>query len=370
MTDPRDPTERVFDDDDRRRRASVDVRRGGRPDRRRPVGVPAALVGDVGMFAMQTMSTLPILGGLASIAGARSMAGTPTEVAVGPRGVRVVDGKGEREFAWDEIGWASVGSTGMSQKRELVIFDPGGKAVAKVGDAIDEFDALAAAVTGRVAQKADGTADQIRTSKARKTAWLAGALGVFMWVAAGFLGWNAYLDQRAERLWPAPPCPAGCGPAALPAPNGVTPRLEYEVKGAGGRTATAQRRGASPGLGRPRRCADRAGGLRPGRAGDQPAGLRRGRGPRLHQPADRRLYRRRPRGRWAWASSAWRPWPGRAGRSTLIEDRGDLYQAIRGESRGRLVLQLRFMTCYPGTPFREVPDAEYRRSRRLGWAVR
>ena len=106
------------------------------------VGFAVAIVGQVGRLSMIAMTVLPTMFGLGAITAAWSLAGTPEQVAVGPRGLRILRRRGGRSYQWDQIGWATVTEGALDHRRRLVIFDTGGRTVANLSEAFGDFDAM------------------------------------------------------------------------------------------------------------------------------------------------------------------------------------------------------------------------------------
>ncbi|NUQ62910.1 MAG: hypothetical protein HUU20_10495 [Pirellulales bacterium] len=201
------------------------------------VGFAVSLFGKVDMLTLQAVTTLPALLGLGALTAAWSFARTPRQVAVGPRGVTIEQRSGTRVYGWDEIGWANVVAGALNQRRQLVLFDNRGKAMATLSEAFGDFDALVEIVMQRISRKTDDTSEQIRSRKSRRSAVVFGAFSVLMLCAAGGMAWMTHREQRALRLLAEDAVP---GEAQIVrrflAPNGVTPRLEYRVTAPGGRT--------------------------------------------------------------------------------------------------------------------------------------
>jgi hypothetical protein len=203
------------------------------------VGFVVALVTRIDQLSMHAMTTLPMLGGLALIATAWSLARTPRQVAVGPDGLCIEGRRGSRRYAWSEIGWTNVTTGALHYRRQLLVYDTGGKTIAKLSEAFDEFDTMVELVAQRIADKKDDTSEQIRARKSKRSAVFCGAVGILMLVVAGFVAWMTYREQRAARLLEEVGIP---GVAEIErrflAPNGITPRLEYRVRTPDGRSAT------------------------------------------------------------------------------------------------------------------------------------
>jgi hypothetical protein len=154
-------------------------------------GMLIALVARVDQLSLHAMTTLPALIGLGALGAAWRLARTPGQVAVGPRGICIEGSGGSRWYTWDEIGWATIGTGALNHRRHLVIFDTAGKTIAKLGDAFDDFDALAELVQRRIAGKGDDTAERLQTRKAKRSALFCGSVGVVFLAVAGGHAWIA-----------------------------------------------------------------------------------------------------------------------------------------------------------------------------------
>lgn len=203
------------------------------------VGFCLALITRIGHFAMQSITTVPMLLGIGLLAAARVLSRTPTQVSVGPQGVCIEDRRGQRRYCWADIGWAGTGTTTMGFRRQLTLYDTRGKAIASLSDAFDGFDSLVAHVQSHIAGKADTTAAAIQKRKGRKSAVFVAAVALILAAVSVANLWMAFEEQRTARLLQEAGVP---GEAEIVrrfvAPNGVTRRLEYRVIGAGGQTGT------------------------------------------------------------------------------------------------------------------------------------
>ncbi len=203
------------------------------------VGFVVALLTHVDQLSLHTISTLPALVGLGMITAAWTLARTPRQVAVGPVGLCIEGRRGSRRYTWSQIGWTNVTSGALHYRPQLVVYDANGKTIAKLSGAFDEFDTMVELVAQRIADKKDGTSDQIRARKAKRSALICGTVGILLLAVAAFNAWMTHRDQRAQRLLEEAGIP---GAAEIErrflAPNGITPRLEYRVTTPDGRSAT------------------------------------------------------------------------------------------------------------------------------------
>lgn len=203
------------------------------------VGFAVALVAHVNQLALQGMTTVPALLGIGALVSAWMTARTALAVGVGPRGLRIARRSEIASYSWDEIGWAAVGTGTLNPRRQLQIYDPQGKCLAKVSDAIESFDALAETIRHHIDAKTDDTATRIQVAKARRTGVLAGLTGLGLLALACAIAWMTSREIRAKHLLETQ---AIDGEAQIEdrflAPNGVTPRLVYRITTADGQTAT------------------------------------------------------------------------------------------------------------------------------------
>lgn len=195
------------------------------------VGFGLAIALNVDQISVHFMSTMPILAGLGLLWAGISVARAPNQVSVGPDGIKL-EGNGRRQgFAWDQIGWASVGMPGMGGRRMLQIYDTQGKRLAAISDAFDNFDALVELVKARVEARPDDTASRLQIKKARRSSLICLVTGLLLMAASISIGGMTFYEQRAQRLLDERGVP-GQGQIVrhFTAPNGVTRRIEYQVK--------------------------------------------------------------------------------------------------------------------------------------------
>jgi hypothetical protein len=203
------------------------------------IGFAVAITVRVDQLALHAMTTLPVLLGLGALTAARSLAGTPQQVSVGPQGLRIEGRRGSQSFSWDGIGWATMGTGALNQRRYLQVYDTDGKSIARLSEAFDNFDGLVELVKRRIADRPGDTSEQIRIRKSRRSALITAAVSIALLTVAGLNVWMAHRQARADRLLEEAAVP---GEAEIErrflAPNGITPRLEYRVTTADGQSAT------------------------------------------------------------------------------------------------------------------------------------
>lgn len=189
-------------------------------------------------ITLHMLTTLPTLVGLGALFGGRSLANTPTQATVGPLGIVLETKQGTKRWSWDEIGWAKVDTSGMTHQKTLYLYGAAGKQLTTLSHAFDDFDRMDRLILEFIAAKGDDTAQRVQFQKARRLAWTLFAFGAFMAFAAAFIRYETEERKRADHLLETS---AVAGSARIVdrrlAPNGVTPRLEYEVTGADGKTA-------------------------------------------------------------------------------------------------------------------------------------
>jgi len=203
------------------------------------IGFAVAIFARVDQLSMHAITTLPTLLGIGALTAARTLASTPQQVAIGPQGLRIEGRRGSQSYPWDQIGWATMATGALNQRRQLVVYDTSGKSVATLSEAFGNFDAMAELVRERIADKPDDTSERIREGKSKRSALMTAAVSIALLTAAGAIGWMAHREQRASRLLEEVAVP---GEAEIErrflAPNGVTPRLEYRITTADGLSAT------------------------------------------------------------------------------------------------------------------------------------
>jgi hypothetical protein len=202
------------------------------------LGFVAALGKNVGQPNLTLMTTLPIMiGGGAIIAGLQ-MTRAPVEVRTGGRGLVLFFRKKTEKFPWEELAFASA-VRGLLHQRVMKIYDERGRGVATVTDALEDFDDLVEIIDEHLNARADNKGAQISKRKARRLAILIGSFGVLMLTAAIALAWHTRDEARSAKLLRE----SGVQTDAeiverFLAPNGVTPRLVYQVTNPEGRSAT------------------------------------------------------------------------------------------------------------------------------------
>jgi hypothetical protein len=203
------------------------------------VGFFIAVRGQVGQFQLQALSTLPTVMAVAAFAKAWVARRQPREIEVSPRGLKVTRGTRQDSIDWDHIVWAAVDKTSLSQQPRLRAYDARGTKLLSVSDSLPGFEELVARVKSELAGRYGENSEAIRMRKARRGAiFMVGAsLFLILIVVANLLLTRD--RERAKELLRTDGVP---GTAKVVrrfiAPNGVTRRLEYEVRGADNQPGT------------------------------------------------------------------------------------------------------------------------------------
>ena len=170
----------------------------------------------------------------------------------GPRGV-VVDSDGIQieesgvrtsQHCWDEIGWATVDATAMSQQRRFILYDQSGKTIASISESLQGFEDLVAVVKAQVSDRqltsgGDSVADGIRLRKARKSAIFMVCVAFVLILVSASTAWMTYQEQQANRLLETNGVEgSGTIDRLFVAPNGFTTRVEYTVTSKNGETGS------------------------------------------------------------------------------------------------------------------------------------
>lgn len=203
------------------------------------IGFVICLIVRVNQFTLQCLTTLPTLLGIGTIMRGWTSIRSPSEVIVDQDGITLAGGPGGRTISWDEVGLASATDAPLAHKRRLTLFDKRGKSLATISNDFDDFEKLVDQVRGYVASQPENVSGSLQLSKARRMSLLTGFFGIFLGVAAVFIAYDTWQTKRGQELL-ATSGVEGEGKVLrrFLAPNGVTRRIEYEVAGADGRTAS------------------------------------------------------------------------------------------------------------------------------------
>ncbi|MFN3648936.1 MAG: hypothetical protein ACK47B_05075 [Armatimonadota bacterium] len=201
-------------------------------------GFCLAIVIRANVVTQQVLTTLPALAGIGALATATMIRRTPREVGVSDAGLRIDTRQQSRTHPWSEIGWSMIDAP-LGPRRVLRVFDVEGRVLVSLSESIERFDALAEALTGRIAAKRDDTAERVQRTQARRRAVWLGLGGVLFLAVSISLAWMTSREIRAERLLKTAAVP---GKAQIErrflAPNGVTPRLVYRITTKDGKSAS------------------------------------------------------------------------------------------------------------------------------------
>src|SRR5262245_45110643 len=86
-------------------------------------GFSMAVLRQVGQFQLQAMCTIPSVMAVAAFAKAWIARSQPREIEVSPSGLKVTRGSREDSIDWDQIVWAAVDKTSLSQQPRLNVYD-------------------------------------------------------------------------------------------------------------------------------------------------------------------------------------------------------------------------------------------------------
>ena len=203
------------------------------------IGFGIALVSRIDQLVLHLTTTLPTIMGIGLIYGSFLTNRTPSEVAIGPAGIRVESHRGSESYSWSQVGWSNVEAAPMNSRRLLKVYDTSGGPIVRLSDAIDGFDELADSVAAAIAGRGDDTASRIQTTKAKRSAVFMAVAGVgFLALAISVAGMTRAGLRAEELLKTSAVMGNGTIERRFIAPNGVTRRLEYRVTTPDGKSAT------------------------------------------------------------------------------------------------------------------------------------
>lgn len=202
-------------------------------------GFLLAVFPSAGQLQAQLMTTIPILLGIGSFLTAWSISRSPRQVSVGPTGIRLTGRNRTQVYGWNQIGWSSIQLLGLQKGRHLVVFDAKGGTIAKLSEAIEDFDSMAEIIAEYIAARGAARAESIQLAKARRSAVLTATVGLVGIALGVYLAWSARDSERSARQLEE----LGVeGKARIEerflAPNGVTPRLVYRITTPDGRSGS------------------------------------------------------------------------------------------------------------------------------------
>ena len=198
--------------------------------------------------AMHASSTLPILMGVFAGTAAWSLLSTPGQVRICAHGIEV--GKTPaRTIPWEQIDGVFVDSHNSGwggPAKSLRLMDSQGKLIIRIGGALEHFDRLIELVRESTRSAApemksaeDVGPDRTALREGRKRAILTGLGAVLFSCATTFVVYDGWWNHQAEQRM-ANEGVDGTGTVIrhFVAPNGITRRIEYEVKSDDGASAT------------------------------------------------------------------------------------------------------------------------------------
>jgi len=198
------------------------------------VGFAAAAFTRMDRFVGQAIAQIPLMLALGAFASARMAAGSPSEVGVGPGGLRVVRRGACRTYAWNEIGWCLFDLAPLNSRKRLQIFDLQGRPLVTIGDDVEDLEALADAVTARVGAAESGAGERIRLTKARRSAITVGLGGTAFLALSITVALITRAELQSARLLETSAVPGqGVIVRRFVAPNRVTRRVEYRITSEG-----------------------------------------------------------------------------------------------------------------------------------------
>jgi hypothetical protein len=199
------------------------------------VGFFLALHLNKGMFDLQLMTTVPMLGAVGLfMAGWRTLR-SPVELRLSDRGIEIIGRKAEiGQWSWDRLAFADTATTAMGSKQFLRIYNTDGRLLARLSQDFENFDGMVASIQQRLAQRASPAGTHVERRKARRTGTFLMLGGVLAWALAGINVWFAISDRQAAELMTKQGVPTAATIVnKFIAPDGRTHRVEYRVAGAG-----------------------------------------------------------------------------------------------------------------------------------------
>jgi hypothetical protein len=202
------------------------------------LGFLAALFGSANQLQRQLMTTVPLIMAIGAFVKAWTARKIPSAVRMNPRGLVVERGDATQAIDWDAISLAAMDTTPMSQQKQLTLYDMQGRKIVAIADSFPEFKEFAKIAQAEVEARASDASDAVRMTKSRRNALILAGISPLLLAAA--IG-GAYLARERQRelaLLPTVVPVEATIVRRFVAPNGVTKRLEYEVRDANGATAT------------------------------------------------------------------------------------------------------------------------------------
>lgn len=200
------------------------------------------------MVAMHSTSTFPILMGFFAAHAAWTLMSTPEQVTVRSDGIQV-DGPPNRMIPWNEIGAVIADShtSGVGfAVGSLKLMDVHGKQIIKIGGALENFKRLIElAREGAKGSETESKSiahdvpDRTALKLGKRRAMMTGFGTILFGAATGLITYDGWWNhQAAQRMASEGVSGVGTVVRHFVAPNGVTRRIEYEVWGDNGQSAS------------------------------------------------------------------------------------------------------------------------------------
>lgn len=202
------------------------------------LGFFAALALDASAFA-QSAATAPFALALGAVYTGYRAGKAPVKIVAGVDGLVLFYSRGERAIPWSELRWADIEESGLNQKKYLVLYNALGKSDLVVDPAFSQFDFLADLVRERIAvARPDGVPPvRLQPNWARASFLIGiGIMFTALSIVVLHMGRQGLID--AKRLDDEGVSGKGIVVRHFLAPDGRTPRIEYEVTGRSGEKAT------------------------------------------------------------------------------------------------------------------------------------
>lgn len=183
-----------------------------------------------GQMTLHALTTFPMILSVAALSAGWVMIRTPRRVMIRPDGLTIETKRGTRDYRWEEVGCAEVGTAGTSHRRRMNLTDVRGRSILSVDESFDRFDALSTTISRYIDAKGDDTAMRLLRRKAHVRAFFCILVGLLMGAGSVFMVFETQNGVRASRLLREKgQLGEGTIVRLFVAPNGFTKRLEYRV---------------------------------------------------------------------------------------------------------------------------------------------
>lgn len=193
-------------------------------------GMSVAIMSNVGPFALQTMTTLPLLAGLAMLGRALMVRSDIRSVIVDETAITIHRDSGANQVLWADVAWNMESLQALSNVKRTTLFDRAGKTLVRIPEVVERFDELVVLINRRVKSNPDASAELVRRKRLKKQACLVIGFGLGLATLTFFLAVSERDKAREEKLLKSA---AIDGIATIErkfiAPNGVTKRVEYRI---------------------------------------------------------------------------------------------------------------------------------------------